>query len=201
MPSGGNKRTDARANAIVRREVTLARGRKREPVLLEIFPAVRVENGDCKSRVVLTTKTRQFESSAYGVDSLQAVKLAIKAADAKIRLLASANGADAYFLGPGMPPVFDELESLERLSKSLVNCLDALQFARALLVDREASVSDRQDAAQQLSRVIESAGIMDTDGQHIRRRRDIARGSGWKETELRRSKSSKHAPVVRTKKR
>jgi hypothetical protein len=119
-------------------------------------------------RGVASRPTRELESTVFGIDRMQALVLALRAVDMKLGRMALAAEAEFHFLGAVKSPVFTELDDRDRLGNSLVNCLDALQFAQRMLLDTAASGRKRQAAARTIARVLESAGARGLDGKHVR---------------------------------
>lgn len=175
----------------------LVRGHKRDEVVVEIYrPVPADDHEDFVCRVKITTATRELENTIYGIDRMQALILAVRAADMKLRRMALARKAELHFLGKPTPPVFTELEGRDRLGNSLVNCLDALQLAQRTLLDSAASVRSRRVIVRQVSRVIESAGAVGVDGKHVRSDAKNEPWFGWSESIRRRPRqpSARRAP-------
>lgn len=179
--------SEGSADIIASRSLELVRGRKREDVVVEIYRPVPADNQrDFRCRVKITTPTREFENTVFGIDRMQALVLAVRAVDMKLGRLALATKAELQFLGTPKFAVFTELEGLDRLGNSLVNCLDALQLAQRTLLHPAASDRRRQTVARKISGVLESAGFVGVDGKHVRSDPKGERWFGWSETARRR---------------
>jgi hypothetical protein len=180
---------DTSTDVVASRTLELVRGRTREEILVEIYKPVPADNQrDFWCRVKITTPTRELENTVFGIDRMQVIVLALRAVDMKLDRMALATKAELRFLGAVKPPVFTELEERDRLGNSLVNCLDALQFAQRTLLDPAASGRKSQAAARKLSRVLESAGARGLDGKHVRSDAKHESWFGWSETVRRRSR-------------
>lgn len=154
------------------------------PVVLEVEAPVRDDHDtayECRARI--TMPGRVFTVVVPGEDSLQAFKLALSSADRKLRSLAAEFETELFWLDAAIPPVFAELEGLERLEGSVSNVLDALAVAHRTLRDPAATLDDRQQLAERLTPVLDSAGIVDLDGVHLRSKTPAHWGSGWDESE------------------
>jgi hypothetical protein len=165
----------------VQRELTIVNDTGSQSLVVELSRPERTASGACASSARIHWAGKIFEKTILGEDSLQSLKLSLLASGRKVRAIAASEGADVRWLESEASLLLEDQRELERLEASLTNAIEALQVARDLLAEPNQSPEARSKLVRRLAGVIESAGVVDLDGRHLRTKMPTDWAGGWSE--------------------